>query len=531
MAELGPDQTATAGGERQTNDHNCFSNLAIDIVHYIFELILKLNSIHDPSFPFQDLRRCTRQVSAMREVSVGWNNFLLASPRYWCIIDLSSELSVISAALARSKSLPLCVYWSRRPGEQDAMTPARGDQLCHELLKYATRLRTLRSDSSDTHSLCSSLLQRSLPTLRTLDLFWDDGVMASPGHFPEIQYLRIRFAFPSPQLTWLKALKVLILDPIATIEPGVLEVLAQCKGLERLSICSFGLILNEIPSASPPSLLPSIPLPKVKEMELAFPRATWALDFAQILVAPRCVYASLTVLEAFISISSPVTRYCNFLLAGLKYEPNLQTGETPAGIAADYGDDGHLWLRYTTLSRRVNLRLSLSHKSLKESLDAIKSMFQAIQAGLNWPSLTITMVDTSLDSMWILKALAQQNVQNIVIGSYRDSLSALFALAMIERPDGVPTASWPFESLKRITIYDATLSVRDITRLVGRRRRYLQTHTKQWLEAVTLVRCRLVGRLSPTKGIKQLAAIGVTLRALGCIYKKRQKRSWVAAAV
>ncbi|KAG8995084.1 hypothetical protein FRB90_000280 [Tulasnella sp. 427] len=365
--------------------------------------------------------------------------------------------------------------------------------------------------------------------LQTLDLFWKTFI-ASLGHFPEIQYLRIRLAFPAPSHTWLASLKVLILDPIAAIEPQVLEVLTQCKNLERLSICSFGLVLDEIGSASPHSVLPSIHLPKVKEMELAFPLATWALDFAQMLIVPRCVDASLTILEAFIKINSPVTSYCDFLLGGSKYQTNLQPGGTLAGVATEYGEDGRLWLRYFTLSRSISLRLDLDQGSMQECFAAVQSMFQAIQAKLDQPSLTITMVDTSLDSIWILMALAHQEIQNIVVSCERDSMSALLVLEIIEHPDGVPAAPRTFESLKRLTIYNATLSVQAIARLVGRRRRYLQAHSKQWLEVVTLVRCGLVGRLSPTKAIKQLAAIGVTLRVLGCIYRKRRKRSWVAVA-
>ncbi|KAG8910972.1 hypothetical protein FRC00_007242 [Tulasnella sp. 408] len=169
-----------------------------------------------------------------------------------------------------------------------------------------------------------------------------------------------------------------------------------------------------------------------------------------------------------------------------------------------------------------------SHRIAFEALDteempALHNLVQTFQTLLKEPPLNVTFIRPSVLHRPFLQSLGDQNIRAFVVHQCNhDSVDAILSAIGENSTDALAdslesaTNTWPFESLKFLTIYNADLNVSQVTRLVGIRQQYLRENSKRWLEEIVLVNCRLKG-MRLAKAVKQLAAIGVTLDGIACL--------------
>ncbi|KAG8946945.1 hypothetical protein FRC00_009360 [Tulasnella sp. 408] len=248
-------------------------------------------------------------------------------------------------------------------------------------------------------------------------------------------------------------------------------------------------------------------------MDLAFESDEQAANFIRRLLTPQCLRASLDITLAVENLDQYVADYCQFVSP----RDNCIPCPNSATILINSHGPGLLQLFYGTESHRISFIRFSGQGAL-----TFHNVVQELQTSLKEPSLNVTVTQPSVYNVPFLKSLWDQNIRSIVARECeRSSLHALFSAigessvdALTDTPEST-AITWPFESLKSLTIYDADLNVSQITRLVGIRQQYLQENSKRWLEEIVLVNCRLKG-MRLAKAVKQLTAIGVTLRSVAC---------------
>ncbi|KAG8945483.1 hypothetical protein FRC04_000768 [Tulasnella sp. 424] len=498
----------------QKNEHALFSLLATDVVHSIFEIVLDLNKIHDPHFPLDHLDLYRRQLFQTRRVCTTLNNFLLSSPQYWRVINIKSPLAVISACLERSGSTTLCIYCTEAYPRPVMPT----EQVPEKLQSSVTRIQTLRSDDPDAYHLCRWLVRTRTPALQTLGLLgWglvysQESNIEPLGDLSPIRHLTAAAWTPPSDASWLAGLQELILTHLDELGAEVFQVLSVCTSLERLRIqCSDVTAANEFPDAPTP-----ITLPCLKTMDLKFYSHKAVMNLIRRLVTPRVLWGNLELQGVVHRLDEHAADYCNFMSS----EERSSEYHDSASIRIEHRLGRYARIVYETESRRLALRLP----DTTEAAVAFHDLVQESQARLKGPPLTVTTVDLGFESgVLFFQALSDQNVRTIV-AQFQVWPADLLITAIEERCStnlpGEPPAStstdWPFGSLESLTIDAAPdLDLSRIVRLVEIRRQHPREYSKTWVKEIVLVNCRLKG-IELGEAVKQLAAIGVTLRGIAC---------------
>ncbi|KAG8910973.1 hypothetical protein FRC00_007243 [Tulasnella sp. 408] len=323
-----------------------------------------------------------------------------------------------------------------------------------------------------------SLLGTRTPALRTLELMGAtieaDDFIEPLGDLSPIRNLAASWWQPPSDAVWLTGLRELTLADLPRLNMETFLVISACTSLETLNVrWGYGGIVDDLSDV--PSL---ITLPHLQVMNLSFKSDELAVNIIRRLFTPHCLRASLEITLPTGPLDQHVMDYCKFM------SPREKCYQYPSSatilINNPYLD--RLSLTYQTESCRIAFG-----EFDPEEAPAFHNLVQKFQTSLKEPPLTDA----------ILSAIGE---------SLADELA--------DAPEST-TITWPFESLKFLTIYDVDLNVSQITWLVGIRQQYLRENSKSWLEEIVLKNCQLKG-MRLAKAAKQLAAIGVTLRGVQC---------------
>ncbi|KAG8985287.1 hypothetical protein FRB90_004834 [Tulasnella sp. 427] len=501
---------------------SAFGNIAIEVVHYIFEFALNLDRVHDLGFPLKELHGHRRQLTAMRGVSSMWNDFLLSSPRYWCVINLSSNTSRTSAWLERSGSiLPLCFFCTSSQPELLVFPSFRSQALLPELQKHVARLRTVRSDNPRMYFFFKSLLELSAPALETLSLTWNqpssigEPAGESFGDLPSMQILHAAGWIPLHELSWLGSLKELALDPLHRLDLMVFEVLLSCYSLERLTVRSAYNMTVELPTEPA-----TIALPRLRELDLSLPTRRLTFHMFRRLDVSRCDRIRLSIPGSLLGDrNEALSDYTGFLLGPPQGAENpLRSPVTEATVEINFTPGKQL--SYGTVHRQ--LVFNVPNRDEEEGA-AFHEMVQEFQSALENPpplKLVVANPSTSPSVKWFLGPFINDNVLSMDVyckhEPARPVLAAVGSRSMVVPPGDLPISTsvdeeWPFASLKSLTIRDASLELRELTWLCEIREKHLVARSKRWLENITLVDCRILKGMSTVAAVEQLSSFGVTL--------------------
>lgn len=380
-----------------------------------------------------------------------------------------------------------------------------------ELRSCIPRIQTLRSDDPDAYLLCRHLLRTRTPALRTLKLLGNTSpsteIFVEPlGDLSPVRHLSAWAWRPPSNAVWLTGLRELILVHLSQLDTDIILVLSVCTSLELLYVrCGDDMVVEDLSGA--PSL---ITLPCLQTMDLAFNSDEPAVNVIRRLVAPQILQARLEIAQVTMDLDQYVADYCKFMSPGERciQHPNS------ASILIKGVSNNLNRLVYGTESHQVAISMN------SEEALVFYNLVQEFQSLLKEPPLTVTIFRLSVSNWLFLTPLGDQNIRSITAHRCKQVdllLTAIGASTTNAPTDTMESATiiWPFESLKSLTIYDTDLNVSQITRLVGIRQQYLREHSKRWIEEIVLVNCRLKGMRLP-KAVKQLAAMGVTLRGVEC---------------
>ncbi|KAG9049641.1 hypothetical protein FS837_009612 [Tulasnella sp. UAMH 9824] len=244
-------------------------------------------------------------------------------------------------------------------------------------------------------------------------------------------------------------------------------------------------------------------------MTLNFKSDEPAVNLIRRLSTPQCLRASLEITLLTLPLDQHVMDYCKFMSPGGKCVQYPSSANIL--ISTPYLDQ--IYLTYETESRRISFE-----EFDTEEAPAFHNLVKEFQTLLKEPPLNVTFIRPSVVHRPIMQSLGDQNIRDFVVRDCNeDSVDAILSAIGESRADTLEstTITWPFESLKFLTIYDTDLNVSQLTRLVGIRQQYLRENSKTWLEEIVLVNCRLKG-MRLAKAFKQLAAIGVIIRGDQC---------------
>ncbi|KAG9044649.1 hypothetical protein FS837_007764 [Tulasnella sp. UAMH 9824] len=468
---------------RRRNQRTSFAHLTTDIVHYIFGMVVEVDRVHDPDLPVRALDENREDLFRMRRVSSAWNEFLLSSPRYWQTIHIASPPQVITAALERSGSAPLCVYcFGSSPVE-------RPEDLPKELRSSCARIRTLRSENSRIYPLLRWFVRDHRPALQTLQLARYSATIEDTveplGDLSSIRHLTAQWWQPPAHAAWLVGLKELVLFRSDEPDMELLQLLSACANLEDLAISDMGSrAIQEFPSSTLP-----ITLPRLKSIRLYFISNGSAMKLTPKLITPQCHQRSL-------AIDQP-----------LSPRKLVTVGSYRQRRAAPSNPSPHAFLS----------------KADVEAVTAFHDLVQEYQRLFKGPPLTVTIKDPSEHIWWYLKSLHDQNIRTIEahfpkqkLEAVGDLLKAIGALSVhiAPRPIADSTTDWPFKSLRSIEIHHADMDLGNFTNLIEE---YLNKSSKRLPEEIVLISCNLTG-MELAEAAERLAAIEITLRDVACTY-------------
>ncbi|KIO18663.1 hypothetical protein M407DRAFT_31701 [Tulasnella calospora MUT 4182] len=481
---------------RRRNERTLFSRLATDIVHSIFGIALDVDRIHDPDLPSNVLKDYGDQLERMRRVSSAWNNFLLSSPRYWQVIDITRPAKAITSVIERSRSAPLCVYSFVGTSRKSSIR-----------LVPAARVQTLRSDDAVAYHLYRQFLQNPMPALQALEiraLPWMGDDPSEPlGNLPSIRHLKAQWWQPPADAAWLTGLKELVLWRTSEPNMELLQVLSACANLEQLSILSTDeFVVGELPDAISP-----IALPRLRSIYLTFKSNASVAKLIRRLIAPQCFRRTLYV-EQVLNFGLHIADYGRFI----SLEEGCSDQYPNSAYALIRGS--YPGLKYKTESRQVVLDKVPS----VEDVPAFYDLVQEFQSVLKRPSLTVIINYPSEATWLLLKSLGDQNIHTIVArltnnsSDTGDFLKAIKAhpadLPGLDGPVTNATTDWSFKSLRVIEIHNTYVDLDDFTGLVEE---YLHKNCKPLLEEIILVNCTLEG-LESNHAVERLEKIGIALR-------------------
>ncbi|KAG8914365.1 hypothetical protein FRC00_014219 [Tulasnella sp. 408] len=504
---------------RRRNKRLVHSRLPADIIHCVFSLALDLDRIHEPDLPLDVLEDHRKQLFRMRCVSAAWNEFLVSGPRYWPAVNLRTPSDILKTHLQRAEEAPLCIYSINRT-ERRRGSPPLPDEL--PLLAFMPQVRTIRSNNDEFLPVWKGLLQCDMPTLETLDLTasvdWGDlldELVAEwlSGNLPMVRNVIARGWQPLSNVAWLANLRSLVFRRPTRLDVNLLRILGQCSNLSRLRIEVDGTGWND---EEPEDSLPNISLPNLRKLELEFDVLQDVRHLVRRLDIPQSAQGSLNITYAPQS-EEAVEDLAHFIF------PEGTGSKPPTNPLLQIHNLTRQPLPVTYTAGTRSITFAVPDRT--EEWDLFENILVVLQNRLNNPPLHV-----HLDSPTDLQAGTLRRLGNLNVQLIRAKCSAGFLdniiAAIGSRHENLPSGTvegdhnWPFESLRELILERADLSLGQIPRLVGIRRRYLKTSSKEWLKRITLVDCNLRG-MSLLTATQQLAGIEVTLVAEGCRYPSK----------
>ncbi|KAG9042784.1 hypothetical protein FS837_010389 [Tulasnella sp. UAMH 9824] len=497
---------------RRRNSRLVHSRLPADIIHCVFSLALDLDRIHEPDLSLEMLEDHRKQLFQMRCVSAAWNEFLVSGPRYWLAVNLRTPLDILKTNLQHAGETPLCIYSSNRTERRRRTTPSIPDEL--PLLAFMGQVRTIRSNN-ESLPVWKGLLQRSMSALETLEITAsiDWGNLLNElvaewlsGTLPMVRNVTSREWQPLSNLAWLGNLRSLVFRRPTRLDVNLLRILGQCSNLSSLRMEVDGTGWND---EEPEDSIPNISLPNLRKLELEFRVLQDVRHLIRRLDIPQSAQGSLNITYA------PESEEAVEDLARFIFPEGTQSKPPNNTLLRIHG--GEMFypalVTYTAGTRSITFLVP-------EEGDLFENILIALQNRLNNPPLHVYINIFTWQQVEVLRRLGNLNVDLIRAECTSGFLDNIFA-AIGSRHEILPSGTvgndhnWPFESLRELILEQADLALSQMPRLVGIRRRYLETSSKGWLKRITLVDCNLRG-MSLSLATQQLAGMEVTLVAEGC---------------
>ncbi|KAG9012234.1 hypothetical protein FRB90_006780 [Tulasnella sp. 427] len=496
---------------RRRNSRVPFNILPIDIIHHVFAETLDLHWIHDLDFPVKSIEAHRTKLYLLRRVSVSWNALILATPTYWAAVNLGVSLPVLETALARAQNSPLCLYSLELTSEV-----SDHNQRLAIVAKRLTQLRSIRTSETRIAGFCQRILRLPLLNLATVEFSFDYGWSSNIQTFPkELRTLRqIKAIKWIPDLSpgQIQHLRKLTIGTSVELGSKAIELLAACTNLVSLSIKAHNSYAGNynFGSASPGATLPHLQV-----LDLEFDLIKGFKDFSRLLVTPINVQASLAIDRIYEtdSTSQAIDDLSDFLC------PKNPPSTPPEAVTMRFN-----YPLKTSLSLRVKTTYTVGSRSLRLFSSRVEELtgryfdvIKGIQANLEDPPTTIELVGYSKADR-IIRRLGTLNVRVLRVRFHEtvNDVLALIGSHEPELPSGtVDTTEWPFESLQELFIEGGSMDIKQLSRVVGIRQRYLRASSKSWLKKVALIGCYLNGR-SLEKAEKELSKMGVTISKTDC---------------
>ncbi|KIO28757.1 hypothetical protein M407DRAFT_22172 [Tulasnella calospora MUT 4182] len=508
MAATATDGIPDGKHDPQGSGNLLFGNLAADIAHAIFRLVLELDRIHDYNTPFEILSQLRKTIFSMRCVSALWNRFILSSPQYWCIVDVRAPQAAMVRTIERARAAPLCVY-STEPRHWKAL---HYDQILPLLVNRHGQIRTLRLDDRDLYGFGVSLLRPGLPNLRTLEVVPRLGSHQDRPAFaydmPRLRHLKSTALGPESDLAWIQGLETLGLRKLNGFDPGLYHVLDLCsRSLKFLSL-GLGSSWNGLP------LTPAaISIPRLEALRLDIVDRRTAMEVTRRILVPRSAGGIIRVALEPRSLDA-VQDLVDFLCPDDRNA--LDSVLATIEIDAEYGT---LMAEYM----RGNRAFQFMVNSIDQEADyeAIRNVLQALDLRLGHPAISVTISCNAPYDEKMLRLLPSSNVQRISILTYYPEDLTQFLNATISRKsaENVEQADfdegcWAFQSVRYLAIdcnYRELVDLDEVVRIVATRQEQLRAKGGPSLEEMALAHCYF-DDLVFAEAEAKLGVMGIVLR-------------------
>ncbi|KIO31694.1 hypothetical protein M407DRAFT_19427 [Tulasnella calospora MUT 4182] len=490
----------------QSSGNILFGRLAVDMVHYIFHIVLELDRIHDYDVPFEVLDELRKTVFCLRCVSALWNQFILSSPQYWCVINVRGLQAAMVMTIERAQAAPLCIY-SVRPSHWQVV---HFDQIKPMLVARHGQIQTLRLNDKDLYDFGLSLIRPGLPALRTLEMvprsypYRDERPPIYDT--PQLRHLTSKSWRPPLDANWISGLKTLVLRELDGFDPDLYYVLELCAyGLRKLSL-GLGSAWKEL-SRTPEAIF----IPHLEELRLDIGDRRTTKEIMQRILIPQSAGGKIRV-SLQLEDGTVIRDLLDFLL---RSERGVVDRE-PVNIEID-SELGLMYAKYTNGNR--SLQFGFLYGDMEADYEAIRNIFHDVHVRLGHPVISVNMTCDFRSDAEVLKAFYSSTVQVIsIITRSLEGIVDLVATAF-GRPDpDLPgqtvddEGSWPFQSLQCFAIdcHHRDVDISKIISIIEQRQDYMKACGMIRLERIVLARSCLVG-MSFSDAAAKLGALGITL--------------------
>ncbi|KAG8900282.1 hypothetical protein FRC01_010191, partial [Tulasnella sp. 417] len=464
-----------------------FGNLAADLVHAIFQLILELDRVHDYDAPFETLNEIRKTTFYMRCVSALWNQFILSSPQYWCIVNVRAPQAAMVRTIERAQSAPLCIY-SVKPEHWEAV---RFDKILPLLETRQGQIRTLRLDDRDLYGFGTSLLRLSLPNLRTLEVVprFDPyrEVPTLAYDMPQLRHLKSTAWDPTSDVSWIQGLETLVLRGLDGFGPDLYRALGLCAhSLRRLSL-RLGFSLEGLPPTPT-----TISIPLLEELRLdAASRGTVMEVTRRILIPPSAGGIIHVILEP--GDLAAIQNLVDFLFPAERNAP--ASGQ---GLIEIDAETGLLVANYARGNRVFRFGIP---DIAQGDYEAIRDVIQYLDLRFGHPVISVTISCNEPYDAEMLVLLASSNVQSISILTYCPGELANFLQTTIgkrkaETPEQADSdegeEALGFQSVRHLAIdtkYRELEELEEVASVIATRQEQLRAKGKSTLEEMVLCHC------------------------------------------
>ncbi|KAG8972582.1 hypothetical protein FRC05_009815 [Tulasnella sp. 425] len=492
----------------QGSSHLQFSQLAVDIVHSIFRLFLQLDRIHDYDVPFEDLGELRKQVYCLRCVSTPWNEFILSSPQYWCVINIRAPQAAMVRSIERAQTAPLCVY-STKAGPWKAV---HFDQTRPMLVTRLGQIRTLRLDDQDLYGFGLSLIRPGLPNLKTLEI-----LPRSYPHFferpptydmPKLCHLSSSSWRPPSDATWIQGLKTLVLRGLEGSDSDLYRILDQCAhGLRKLSL-ELGSSWRGLPHAHP-----VMAMPLLEELRLDIGCSRVPVELLRKIIIPQSACGIIRE-SGFLEDVTIFQDLLDFLVPAERSAINRE----PAMIEVST-EELLIYAQYTNGNR--TLLFEIPYTDQEAGYEMVRQILQPVHLRLRNPVISATVFINELSDTNVLRVLHTSNVQSLTITScyLPDMADVVTAAIGIHDPDNLAEADadagdWPFQSLRYFAIdcdhIDGDIS--GMVRVITTRQECMKAHGSVCLEEVVISHCHDLPRMAFSDVARELGVVGIIAR-------------------
>ncbi|KAG8972583.1 hypothetical protein FRC05_009816 [Tulasnella sp. 425] len=484
-----------------------FGQLAADIVHSIFRLVLQLDRIHDYDVPFEVLRELRKQVFRLRCVSTPWNEFILFSPQYWCVIDVQAPQATMVKTIERAQTAPLCVYGTRL----DWTAVYYFDQIQPMLMARRNQIRTVRLNDPALYRFGLSLIRPGLPILKTLAVVphFDKHRSEQPLTYdmPELCHLSSSSWRPPPGAVWIRSLKTLVLRRLEGSDSDLYGILNQCAhGLRKLSL-ELGSSWRGLPNARS-----AIVMPLMEEFRLDIRCSNAPVELLRKILIPQSAGGIIRV-SGFLEDVTIFQSLLDFLVPAERSAVNRESA-----IVETSAEDLLIWAKYTNGNR--TLLIEIPYTTQEADYEVIRQILQPVHLRLRNLAISATIFINEVSDVNVLRVLHTSNVQSLTVAPFYLPDMADLVTATIGLHDSnhlgeadAAAGDWPLQSLRYFAIDCDNLDVdiSGVVRVITTRQEYMQAHGGVCLEEVVISHRDLPG-MAFSDAAEKLGVVGIIAR-------------------